>query len=87
VQCGANGSADLGFFGFASTHEALFGTLEFLPVILAIIIWSVYPPHKLIGAGGSANGPLPAGSSPEAKVDAWRGRGEGGGGERGASGV
>ncbi|WRT67287.1 uncharacterized protein IL334_004254 [Kwoniella shivajii] len=37
-----------GFFGFASTHESLFGTLEFLPVILALIIWSIYPPSKFI---------------------------------------
>ncbi|GAA6032378.1 hypothetical protein JCM8097_008145 [Rhodosporidiobolus ruineniae] len=29
-----------GVFGFASSHEALFGTLEYLPVILAISLWA-----------------------------------------------
>ncbi|GAA5973847.1 hypothetical protein JCM11641_003190 [Rhodosporidiobolus odoratus] len=32
-----------GVFGFASSHEALFGTLEFAPVILAISIWAAMP--------------------------------------------
>ncbi|GAA6018526.1 hypothetical protein JCM10207_007206 [Rhodosporidiobolus poonsookiae] len=32
-----------GVFGFASSHEALFGTLEYLPVILAIAIWGALP--------------------------------------------
>ncbi|WVQ98861.1 hypothetical protein IAU59_005992 [Kwoniella sp. CBS 9459] len=37
-----------GFFGFASTHESLFGTLEYLPVILALAIWAVFPPSKFL---------------------------------------
>jgi len=38
----------LGFFGFASTHEALFGSLEYAPVILALAIWSVLPPSRFL---------------------------------------
>jgi hypothetical protein len=37
-----------GFFGFASTHESLFATLEYVPVILAVAIWTVFPPYKLL---------------------------------------
>lgn len=37
-----------GVFGFASTHEALFGTLEYLPVILAVGIYAAIPlEHQL----------------------------------------
>ncbi|KAK8869655.1 hypothetical protein IAR55_000223 [Kwoniella newhampshirensis] len=37
-----------GFFGYASTHESLFGTLEYLPVILALTIWAVAPPGRFL---------------------------------------
>ncbi|WVF72064.1 hypothetical protein IAT40_006876 [Kwoniella sp. CBS 6097] len=37
-----------GFFGFASTHEALFGTLEYLPVILALALWAIFPPSRFL---------------------------------------
>ncbi|WWC60946.1 uncharacterized protein I303_103522 [Kwoniella dejecticola CBS 10117] len=37
-----------GFFGFASTHEALFGCLEYLPVILALFVWSLLPPSRFL---------------------------------------
>jgi len=37
-----------GFFGFASTHEDLFGSLEYAPVILALAIWSVLPPSRFL---------------------------------------
>ncbi|WWC69309.1 uncharacterized protein I206_103247 [Kwoniella pini CBS 10737] len=37
-----------GFFGFASTHEFLFGILEYLPVILTLFIWSLLPPSKFL---------------------------------------
>ncbi|WWC89875.1 uncharacterized protein L201_004803 [Kwoniella dendrophila CBS 6074] len=37
-----------GFFGFASTHESLFGCLEYLPVILSLLIWSLLPPSNFI---------------------------------------
>ncbi|GAA5857726.1 hypothetical protein JCM8547_005961, partial [Rhodosporidiobolus lusitaniae] len=32
-----------GVFGYASSHEALFGCLEYLPVILAISLWAAMP--------------------------------------------
>lgn len=35
-----------GFFGTASTSEALFGCLEYLPVILALILWAIFPPSS-----------------------------------------
>ncbi|BGP16776.1 hypothetical protein JCM10213_002169 [Rhodosporidiobolus nylandii] len=37
------GETAQGVFGFASSHESLFGTLEFAPVILAIAIWAAMP--------------------------------------------
>ncbi|WVR05323.1 hypothetical protein IAU60_002337 [Kwoniella sp. DSM 27419] len=37
-----------GFFGFASTHESLFGTLEYLPVILTLMLWAAAPPAKFL---------------------------------------
>ncbi|GAA5930968.1 hypothetical protein JCM3775_000765 [Rhodotorula graminis] len=37
-----------GVFGYASSHEALFGTLEYLPVILAVSIYAAIPlEHQL----------------------------------------
>ncbi|WVW82924.1 hypothetical protein I302_104938 [Kwoniella bestiolae CBS 10118] len=41
-----------GFFGFASTHESLFGTLEYLPVVLALLIWGLLPPSKFVENNG-----------------------------------
>ncbi|RXK35147.1 hypothetical protein M231_07595 [Tremella mesenterica] len=37
-----------GFFGFASTHESLFGRLEYSPVILALITWTGFPPWRYL---------------------------------------
>jgi len=37
-----------GVFGFASTNEALFGCLEYTPVIIALAIWAALPLHKLL---------------------------------------
>jgi hypothetical protein len=37
-----------GFFGYASTHEWLFAILEYLPVILALLIWAIWPPCRLM---------------------------------------
>ena len=41
-----------GFFGFASTHEALFGCLEYAPVVVATITWAVLPPCNLLRQSG-----------------------------------
>ena len=38
----------VGFFGTASTSETMFGCLEYLPVILALIIWAVFPPSRFL---------------------------------------
>lgn len=52
----------VGFFGTASTSEALFGCLEYLPVILALIIWAIFPPSSFLekvrgrGVSGVAGG-------------------------------
>ncbi|OCF36469.1 hypothetical protein I317_04724 [Kwoniella heveanensis CBS 569] len=45
-----------GFFGFASTHESLFGTLEYLPVILALAIWAIFPPARFLPPLGQEGG-------------------------------
>ncbi|KAK4051727.1 hypothetical protein OIO90_004677 [Microbotryomycetes sp. JL221] len=37
-----------GVFGYAFTSEILFGCLDFLPVALSLIIWAVFPLHKLL---------------------------------------
>jgi hypothetical protein len=42
-----------GVFGSAFSSEALFGTLEFLPVILAVGLWAAFPPDKLLAAQGA----------------------------------
>ncbi|KAK6903098.1 hypothetical protein I204_07763 [Kwoniella mangroviensis CBS 8886] len=42
-----------GFFGFASTHESLFGTLEYLPVVLTLLIWGILPISKFVDLGQS----------------------------------
>jgi hypothetical protein len=44
----------VGFFGFASTHEWLFAILEYLPVILAMIIWAALPPSRFLQKNGEA---------------------------------
>ena len=36
-----------GVFGYASSHEAFFGCLEFLPVVLAVSTWNVLHPGYL----------------------------------------
>lgn len=36
-----------GLFSFASTSEALFGTLEFAPIILTLLLWAAWPLHKM----------------------------------------
>lgn len=38
----------LGVFGYASTHESLFGTLEYTPVIIALLLWAVFPLEKIL---------------------------------------
>ena len=35
-----------GLFSYASTHEYLFGILEYTPVIIAIAIWAIFPLAK-----------------------------------------
>lgn len=51
-----------GVFGFAMTHEAFFGTLEFLPILAALVllaIWHPARPLRLLGLkpkGGSEAG-------------------------------
>jgi hypothetical protein len=42
----------VGFFGYASTHESLFGCLEYLPVILVLGVWSGLPPSRFLGGDG-----------------------------------
>jgi hypothetical protein len=37
-----------GVFGFSSSHEAFFGTLEFAPMILAVAILAVWHPGRKI---------------------------------------
>jgi hypothetical protein len=39
-----------GFFGYASTREWLFAILEYLPVILALLIWAIWPPRRIMPA-------------------------------------
>ena len=46
----------VGFFGFASTTEWLFGILEYTPVIIALILWSIFPPSHFIRSS-STNSP------------------------------
>lgn len=45
-----------GFFGFASTHETLFGTLEYMPVIVALLIWTGLPPARFLEGRGEGTG-------------------------------
>lgn len=40
--------ATTGIFGYASTHEYLFGIFEFAPVILSILIWGAFPVKSYI---------------------------------------
>lgn len=42
-----------GLFSYASTHEYLFGILEYTPVIVALFIWTALPPAKLIEGGAA----------------------------------
>lgn len=35
-----------GLFSYASTHEYLFGILEYTPVIIALAIWAIFPLAK-----------------------------------------
>lgn len=46
------GLTNLGFFGTAATSEVLFACLEYLPVILAVIIWSAFPPSSFVDPQG-----------------------------------
>lgn len=40
-----------GVFSFASTHEALFGSLEFAPVVLAVWILAIWHPGRWVPTG------------------------------------
>ncbi|WWD16082.1 hypothetical protein CI109_100507 [Kwoniella shandongensis] len=54
-----------GFFGYASTHESLFGTLEYLPVILALTVWAIAPPSKFLGTHRGVSGTTELGRTTE----------------------
>lgn len=40
-----------GVFGYLSTHEAYFGCLEYLPIILAVGTWNLFHPGRLMPRG------------------------------------
>lgn len=42
------GETTEGVFGYASSHEALFATLEFTPVIIAVLLWAIFPLQRLL---------------------------------------
>jgi hypothetical protein len=57
-----------GFFGTASTNEALFGCLEYLPVILALIIWALFSPGSFFRHSATDDNGRHTESSRERKI-------------------
>ena len=42
------GETTEGVFGYASSHEPLFATLEFTPVIVSVLLWALFPLERLL---------------------------------------
>ncbi|ORX40018.1 RTA1 like protein-domain-containing protein [Kockovaella imperatae] len=65
-----------GFFGTAATSEVLYGCLESLPIILALMTWSFLPPSKLAKPRREEKQEVQTGSTEEKKRGGRFERGE-----------